>query len=51
VFTRIRKTVCILMGHKWGTAYRSSGGRRVCVRCNYVTDKPFDTLGVGESGR
>lgn len=34
--------------HVWGTAYRSSGGRKVCTKCGFVTDKPFDTLGVGD---
>ena len=34
--------------HEWGRAYKSSSGRRVCVKCGFVTDKPFDTLGVGE---
>ena len=34
--------------HEWGTAYRSSSGRRVCVKCGHVTDKPFATLGVGD---
>lgn len=37
--------VCV---HEWGTAYKSSSGRRVCVKCGFVTEKPFDTLGVGE---
>jgi hypothetical protein len=23
--------------HEWGTAYKSSGGRKVCVKCGYVT--------------
>ena len=35
--------------HQWGMAYKSSGGRRVCVECGHVTDKPFETLGVAES--
>jgi hypothetical protein len=34
--------------HQWGTAYKSSSGRKVCVKCGFVTEKPFDTLGVGE---
>lgn len=34
--------------HEWGTAYKSSSGRRVCVKCGFVTDKPFETLGVSE---
>lgn len=34
--------------HAWGTAYKSSSGRKVCTKCGFVTDKPFDTLGVGE---
>jgi ElaB/YqjD/DUF883 family membrane-anchored ribosome-binding protein len=35
--------------HTWGTAYKSSSGRKVCTTCGHVTDKPFDTLGVGDS--
>ncbi len=35
--------------HIWGTAYQSSSGRRVCTECGFVTDKPFETLGPGES--
>lgn len=35
--------------HEWGTAYRSSSGRKVCVKCGHVTDKPFQSLGVGEA--
>jgi hypothetical protein len=34
--------------HQWGTAYKSSSGRKVCVKCGFVTDKPFDSLGVAE---
>ena len=37
--------------HTWGTAYQSSGGRKVCTTCGFVTDKPFETLGVGESAK
>lgn len=28
--------------HRWGTAYKSSSGRRVCVDCGYVT-QPGET--------
>lgn len=35
--------------HTWASAYKSSSGRRVCAKCGIVTDKPFETLGVGES--
>jgi hypothetical protein len=24
--------------HQWGTAYKSSSGRKVCVKCGFVTD-------------
>lgn len=34
--------------HEWGTAYRSSSGRKVCTKCGFVTDAPFEALGVGE---
>jgi len=34
--------------HDFNTAYKSSSGRRMCIHCNVVTDKPFDTLGVAE---
>lgn len=34
--------------HVWGKAYNSSCGRKVCTKCGFVTDKPFETLGVGE---
>ena len=34
--------------HVWGTAYKSSSGRVVCTKCGYVTDAPFEALGVAE---
>jgi hypothetical protein len=37
--------------HRWGTAYNSSSGRRVCVECGFVTDAPFEALGVGERAK
>lgn len=43
-----RGDLSVACEHEWGTAYKSSSGRKVCVKCGHVTEKPFDTLGAGE---
>ena len=32
--------ICKVFGHAWGTFYKSSSGRKVCDRCNFVTEPP-----------
>ena len=45
---RQRPAEPVTCDHQWGTAYKSSSGRKMCVKCGYVTSAPFTALGVAD---